>query len=572
METTLSTISNASTRDSTGNSDLADTTKNRNEPLSIPAPTQEHSNQSKALIQNQLSQQIQQMRQMPPNEESEHESSEINVKILENIDLFFSTPNFNFGEHAARSPLTLLFDDLLTDTTLKSESGLQKKSGIKTDITLDLEQGVSPRTRLGPEISPNMESPEDKSPIPKELAKLIGLGNVFDNQVDVSGNRKSALNMSYQEENKMLKHFFKKLLPLLDAHPRSPWPDLALRYCDFDVARSCFISLACIHIYESREGGSEYYKQGIAHINSTMNHLIQSISSADSGLGDDGTTAANIRSFVIIVLVNVHILFAVLEKGKLSLARYLLKVFASLCQRQEFYDSLKDNENKLSLVSVLSWYDTVSAIVSPDCRLPYCSPDWYGTVNDAFLTLEMMGCPGEIFKAMLEVCYLRHEIERGYMDDNERFEAELQRVKSQLINYRDYVKYESSQDYALQLKGAQCWALAVYVSLLRLFKTEERQMAITAAVNEFIDIYGSMPPESPTVTQMVWPVYAIGCECISSAERGALHKYMVKLYETAQMGTLMLLRWIVEQVWERGITQEEVLRIWLEDQVDYLPL
>lgn len=566
METTLSTISNASTRESTAGSGTVGTKKSPVNSLPSSAPTVEHVDQSTALIQTQPAH-LQQM-QMQPHESPERISSEVNLKIFENLDLFFSTPGLSSGEAAVRSPLTLLFDDLLTDTTLKKDSG----PPLEPDAKIDVEQGISPHSRPGPETNPSLESPEDKSPIPKELAKLIGLNTVFDGHVDVTDNRKRALNMSYQEENRMLKHFFKKLLPLLDAHPRSPWPDLALRYCDFDVARSCFISLACIHIYESREGGSEYYKQGIAHIHSTMNHLIQSISSADTGLGEDSTTAANIRSFVIIVLVNVHILFAVLEKGKLSLARYLLKVFASLCHGQEFYDSLKDNENKLSLVSVLSWYDTVSAIVSPDCRLPYCSPDWYGTVNDAFSTLEMMGCPGEIFKAMLEVCYLRHEIKGGYMEDGERFEAELQRVKSQLINYRDYVKYEGAQDYALQLKGAQCWALAVYVSLLRLFKTEERQTAITAAVNEFIDIYGSMPSESPTVTQMVWPVYAIGCECVSSTERAALHRYMVKLYETAQMGTLMLLRWIVEQVWERGITQEEVLSLWLEDQVDYLPL
>lgn len=582
METTISTITNTSQEDNQGITGGAGDKSSQIDTKPSSAPLQQDSNPvlSKALIPALPSQ------TMTQSVIPETNISEFNAKLYENLDLFFNTTTMILGEPPVRSPLTLLFDDLLTETLIKSDSRLRTEawletnsgSGLDNDWKLESESGISPLTRTGagagtePETNPSTESPDDKSPIPKELAQLIGLNSVFDGRVDAFGNRNSEYKMSYQEENRMLKHFFKKLLPLLDAHPRSPWPDLALRYCDFDVARSCFISLACIHIYESREGGNEYYKQGVAHIHRNMNHLIQSISTADTGSSDDGTTAANVRSFVIIVLVNVHILFAVLEKGKLSLARYLLKVFASLCQSQDFYDSLKDNENKLSLISVLSWYDTVSAIVSPDCRLPYCNPDWYGTVNDAFSTLKMMGCPGEIFKAMLEVCYLRHEIEEGFMDDGERFESELQRVKAQLINYRDYVKYEHQSDYALQLKGAQCWALAVYVSLLRLFKTEERQMAITAAVNEFIDIYGSMPSESPTVTQMVWPVYAIGCECISSTEKKALHRFMVKLYVTAQMGTLGLLRWIVEQVWERGITQEEVLKEWLEDRVDYLPL
>lgn len=464
-----------------------------------------------------------------------------NTKIFENLNLFMHAPVTEpvnvVGELTAKSPLTQFFDDLLVENRLSSNQKLV----------------------LG----------EGPSPLSIETAQ----SNIFDGLVEVSRTGKGLLNMSYEEENKMLKHFFKKLLPLLDAHPRSPWPDLALRYCDFDVARSCFISLACIHIYESREGGKEYYKKGIDHIHSTMNHLIDSISTSDAtSQSEDGANSIHIRSFVILVLVNVHILFAVLEKGKSSLARYLLKVFASLCNGQDFYDSLKDNENKLSLVLVLSWYDTVSAIVSPDCRLPFCSPEWYGTMNDDFSTLKMMGCPGEIFKAMLEVCYLRHEIHEGRMDDDERFEAELDRVKLQLMCYREYINYDSDQNYVLQLKGAQCWSLAVYVSALRLFKNEQRQNAISAAVNEFIDIYGSIPSLSPTVTQMVWPVYAIGCECVSNSEREALHGYMVKLYEVAQMGTLYLLRWIVEQVWERGITQEEVLQEWLEDRVDYLPL
>lgn len=481
------------------------------------------------------------------NDNSEDETSnfvDFNTKIFENLDLFLpSSVNFSQlpqeGEAVVRSPLTLLFDDLLTESNIK------------------------------------IESSEDKSPPPKELVQLMALNNVFDGPTERSEDQKSALNMSYQEENKMLKHFFKKLLPLLDAHPRSPWPDLALRYCDFDVARSCFISLACIHIYESREGGNEYYKQGIVHMHRTMNHLIQSISSKDTPNGEEGAegaNSANIRSFVIIVLVNVHILFAVLEKGKLSLSRYLFQVFASLCEGAEFYEYLKENENKWSLVLVLSWYDTVSAIVSPDCRLPYCSPEWYGTLNDDFSTIQMMGCPGEIFKAMLEVCYLRHEVHEGFMEDDSAFENELERVKLQLLRYRDYIKYDSSREYILQLKGAQCWALAVYVTILRIFKNEERQRAISAAVNEFIDIYGSMPSESPTVTQMVWPIYAISCECVTLSERAELHRYMVKLYDTAQMGTLGLLRWIVEQVWEKGLTQEEILLEWLETGVDYLPL
>lgn len=408
-----------------------------------------------------------------------------------------------------------------------------------------------------------------------ELLLLIGKSSVFDSETAPASPAASALSFSHQEENMMLKHFFQRLLPLLDAHPRSPWPQLALRYCDFDVARSCFISLACIHIYESREGGNEFYKRGMAHINQTMSHLIQHISKSAAEPPFLGAVRSQIQSFVTLVLVNVHILFAVLDKGQSSLARYLFRVFGAICLDPAVFASLRQDENKTSLVVVLSWYDTVAAIVSPDCRLPFCKPDWFGTRNDVISTVHMMGCPGEIFRALYEVCTLRHEIHQQRLSDGPEFAAAFQKVKLQLATYRDYVVLgdsTKSEDYVLRLKAAQCWSLAVYILLLRLFRTTQRQQAIQSAVLEFIDTYGSMPSASPVVTQMVWPVYAVGCECRTDFERQSLGRYMGTLYKTAQMGTLASLQWVVEQVWRRGSTQEQVLAMWLADGVDYLPL
>lgn len=482
----------------------------------------------------------------------EHFSS----KLFENLEVYLQSPNPSQLNEAlqpgayqipeeAKSPLSHVFEGILSTQLATSQSATSQ------------------------------ESLDGYANLDNEIIHFIDKANVFDGRVGEHEAGATSLDVPYQQENMMLKHFFKKLLPLLDAHPLSPWPDLALKYCDFDVARSCFISLACIHIYESRKGGNEYYRTGMAHINSTMNYLIQYISrtlDTEVETSNEGHTKKQIRSFVILVLINVHILFAVLEKGKSSLSRYLFKVFGSVCQEQQFYQSLTESQSKRTLVFVLSWYDTVCAIVSPDCRLPYCNPEWYGTCTDDISTMEMMGCPGEIFKAMSQVCYLRHEIHRGFMEDDAVLKVEVEGIKQRLLKYRDYVDFKDGKDYNLRLKGAQCWSLAVYASLLRLFKTPERQKIITAVVHEFIDVYGSMPSESPTVTQMVWPVYAIGCECITQYERSKLHQYMDTLYETAQMGTLDSLRWIVLQVWEQGKTQEEILEQWLDKGVDYLPL
>lgn len=481
---------------------------------------------------------------------------QLSTRLFENLDLILQSPKPNqitelqesesISPADIRSPLSQVFGDILSAQFTPLQS------------------------------STSQDSLDGYGNLDNEIIHFIDKANIADATADRLPKKPASLDMPYQQENMMLKHFFKKLLPLLDAHPLSPWPHLALKYCDFDVARSCFISLACIHIYESRKGGNEFYKTGMAHINNTMTYLIQHISSNldadDEEDKPEGSEAKLIKSFVILVLINVHILFTVLEKGKSSLARYLFKVFGSLCQDTKFYQSLAENQNKRSLLVVLSWYDTVCAIVSPDCRLPYCNPEWYGTYSDNISTLEMMGCPGEIFQAMSQVCYLRHEIHRGLMNDDAVFHTEVEAIKQKLFKYRDYVNFKDGKNYILSLKGAQCWSLAVYVSLLRLFRTPERQTVITSVVHEFIDVYGSMASESPTVTQMVWPVYAIGCECKSEFERSKLVHFMNTLYETAQMGTLDSLRWIVMQVWEQEKPQEEILVHWLGEGKDYLPL
>lgn len=404
----------------------------------------------------------------------------------------------------------------------------------------------------------------DPPPLPRS-------GKTFDGNVDnvMSHAPKLALKLTFQEENKLLRHFFNTLLPLLDAHPHSPWPKLALRHCDFDLARSCFISLACIHIH-SREGGHEYYQQGIAHIHSTMQYLITYISENEAL--EQTREERHSQSFIILVLVNVHILFAVLDKGQSSLSRYFFEVFGSICSDMEFCRSLLNHHSKGALIVALSWYDTVSAVVSPDCRVPFCKPELYGSSFNAISTTQIMGCPWEIFRAMYEVCYLRHQAYKGVLKDDMDFNHKFQSVKEVVFGYRDYIDFSEGPQYILNLKCAQCWSLAVYVTILRIFKTEVRSTLIRASVREFIDVYGSMPSDSPLVTQMVWPLFAMACECTCVQEQEDFRTYMDRLNDNVQMGTLSSLRWIVKEVWSRGISQEAVLQGWLGDGVDYHPL
>ncbi|KAI5949897.1 hypothetical protein KGF54_005375 [Candida jiufengensis] len=400
-----------------------------------------------------------------------------------------------------------------------------------------------------------------------------------ENEVVAAPDSSTLFAMSHQEENMMLKHFFNKLLPLLDGHPKSPWPDLALKYCDFDIARSCFISLACIHMYESRAGGNELYQKGVAHINNTMDHLIHYIRENSGKINDENeesTSKKYISYFVILVLMNVHVLFAVLEKGKSSIAREFFKIFAGICKDQKFYDNIiMTSDKRRSLSIVLSWYDTVSAITSPDCRVPYCLPHWYGTANDTISSIKMMGCPGEIFTAMSEVCVLRNKKYNNELT-NEDATMSYSRIKVSLLNYRDYVlayDQDSTSDYISRLKCALCWSLAVWITMNRTIEPTNYISLNQKLTDEFILTYDQLDPKSSLVTQMVWPLYVIGCECETETEKNYLIKFMDNLYENTKMGTTVSLKEIVLNVWEKNVNQEEYLIEWLGNKgIDYLPL
>lgn len=128
------------------------------------------------------------------------------------------------------------------------------------------------------------------------------------------------------------------------------------------------------------------------------------------------------------------------------------------------------------------------------------------------------------------------------------------------------------QQYSIRLKAAQCWALAVYTTLVKTVEPPQYDATIKSILHEFIDIYGSMKSSLPFVTQMVWPVFAMGCECTSAWEKSKLEFFMDTLYHNAQMGTLFTLKQIVTRVWETGESSEDVIKTYLDEGIDYLPL
>lgn len=383
----------------------------------------------------------------------------------------------------------------------------------------------------------------------------------------------SAIITSYEEENMLLKHFFQKLLPLLDAHPNSPWPDLALKYCDFDIARSCFIALACIHMFESGEAGEDYYNKGVTHINRTMNYLIRFINSINNSKSSNiDQKRMHISSLVILMLIHVHIIFAIIEKGSSTLSRYLLEVFASICDDSEFCQNLMASDKMSVVVICLSWCDTISAVVSHDCRLPMCSPNWYSSTNNVTSTTKIMGCPAEIFQSIHELSKLRYQIKNGKIDTLVLLQS-FRTIKEKVLRYRDYVGYEQTgDDYILRLKGAQCWAIAVLLTLNRTTKYSNYELENQKLVSEFILVHRTMEPKSSTVNQMVWPMHAIGCECKTDDDRKYMMQTFDDLYKNTNMKNAAFMKEISMKVWELNVSQEKVLELILKDGAEYLPV
>lgn len=360
------------------------------------------------------------------------------------------------------------------------------------------------------------------------------------------------LRLSYEEEAVCLKHFFEILLPMLDSNPNSPWPELALKYCDFDVARLCFLALASVHMYELGEYPVEYYQKGISHMNRAMNFLISNIR---LGPAND---PSKLLLFIILLLIHVHLLYLCMETGRSSMTRYFLQVFALVCEDVPFQHELQHDSKKLAMMCYLSCYDTFCALVTPDCRVPFCMPQWYGTISSEMLTFVLMGCPGEIFHCFHKICHLRAAKKAG-----SNIVLEVDAIHNLLINYREYVPEDSQ--FVASLRGAQCWALAGVVALCNLSGRLPNRYIL-----EFIDVYGCLDRTTSMVTQMVWPIHIMSVLSTTQYQRERMMAFLNFQAEFTQMRMYTLMKLVVDQVWATGKNPDDVLVALLPPGSDYL--
>lgn len=463
----------------------------------------------------------------------------------------------------------------------------------KTKILLDEEEQETECTSLFRSFNVSEEFQNIQNLFPsftleEEFSSLIESLNQISETNNVPERMAEGENMSQLsplEENMMMKHFFKKLLPLLDAHPNSPWPQLALKYCDFEIAKSCFIALSCIHLYETK-GAQEFYSTGMVHINNTMEYLINYLKSlTDNGDLDVKDIIHNLKKqslekqrsnfFVILLLIHVYLLFTVLESGRSALLRLFFQLASSIARDSTFGSYLSKIKESSTLVTNFAWFDTISSVVSADCRIPYCDENWYGCKGDLFSTATLIGCPGEIFRCIHSLCCLRRDLkESNGLINSIKILERFEKLKKDLLNYRDYVicsDETTSVEFEYRLKSAQCWSIAVLMNAYRLIEPERKDIILTF-INEFSFVYRSMESSSPYVTQMVWPVFTFASVCTNKNHQKQFKEFIDELYRNAKMGTISTLGAIVQECWISNKSWEEILagQEWLKAGIDFL--
>lgn len=382
------------------------------------------------------------------------------------------------------------------------------------------------------------------------------------------------INLDYKEENMLLKHYFEQVVPIADALSNSPWKKLLLHYCDSNVARSCFIALASVHLHKiGTLTNDTYYDNGLYHISNVTEHLLGHIS-----LGfiiDLHQQVINeTKCAVMLLLGYTYIIFMLIDSGRSTTARRLFAFFSSIIrvkfQIDNGFPNLYDHNLKF-LVVVLSWFDTISAIVSPDSRLPYCDPSWFGATDDRVSTLDMMGCPPEIFEALWSICTIKNQIKNGV--PKEYFEDHATKLTTDIMNYRVYMKERNSHNgYIVKLKCAQCWAIAAYITLLEVLKPQTSSGLIHGLVHEFLDVYKGLNPHIQIVNQIVWPLFVVGYNCITAIEKETWLSLIDTLYRVTHTGVIETMRSLIKESWERNAPIETVLRELRVLHIDFLPV
>lgn len=397
----------------------------------------------------------------------------------------------------------------------------------------DQSSGSSSRANETP--SPHMLNLEDilafdiQSNIPRILANFV-----------------PDIELAYEKENQILRHFFENLVLKVDANEQSPWEKLILRNCNFELARSCFITLASMHLYhEGDQSNQEMY--GVSK------HFLEKIKQEIGRITSDSRFQNDVPSSKrVLVLIHVYILHCILDDGISKDCDFYFATFANICKNARILKDIFQQDQMKALVATLSWYDIVATLMSSECRLLACDPVWFGDKNSDVSTIKIMGCPGELFEVLADLCQLKSSSRSGALDVLS-FVEKLHDLIPRVVRYREYVVIAEGKELSVRLKCTQCWAIAAYLAIRRLIKMAGATLLqdselVTLLVREFLDVFLTLDPKNRAVSQLVFPMYLVGCECNEAFKQEWIDLYD-GLHVAAHSGALRTLRKAVEQSW-----------------------
>ncbi|KAG7839031.1 hypothetical protein KL942_004027 [Ogataea angusta] len=434
-----------------------------------------------------------------------------------------------------------------------------------------------------------MEPPSrQESPLP-ELSQLMdNQGSYLLDQIyrslDLYGSPSNCT-----DDVMIVKHFFTRLLPSVSSSYNPLWPGAAIQYCDKDIVRSCFVSLGALHLagWVSDTGAKrKLLEKGALNINNTLDYLLRfiqdnnihkSLMNSNFQPNDASTNILSSKKSVFFVcfMLYIQVLYGILENGRSGLSRVFFKLFAQLVEHSTFNVAQELGQANKTLCVSMAWWDTVSALVSPDCRTPYCNPRWYNLDKDIE---DQSGCPGQLFVCMSKLCHLRNGIKHNKLLGTEirKLYCEL---RTELSDYRMYVsynlqppkecKYSDKSYYLMRLKIAQCWSLAILTKLLSTVRPHKEHQSIIDHIGwEFADVYSSLDKSLPLVAHMIWPVMQIACEYKDFIT------YLKGIEGVFNSSSFSMVVNLANTVWSSGESLDDILagKTWLAAGIDLLPL
>lgn len=416
------------------------------------------------------------------------------------------------------------------------------------------------------------------------------------NEIDIPWNLDMS-QLQLNEQDFFIYHFIYKVVHLFDNLENSPFPKLVLRYCDIELAKSCFITLSSIHIYGYSNDVSDY-DQSMNQLDVITNELVHLISydenendQIDSASTKDKNSITliltklkslpkDLRSskiITILILIYVQTMFSILESGRSAISEFLFRLGSIICYDVDFRDILLQDKQTKFLVMLIAWFETLSALSLPDVRKSYLRKfEFEGQDHLRLRSEDITGCPDEIFTSLLDILDLRFHI-YTFGSSKDSF-IQKEKIMNSLLRYRDYVPYEKFKDnnalFVERLLGAQCWSIASLMYLHRLLPCENYDSIVHSLLKEFLYVFELLGQDSNIKKQSIWPLLLAGEIATSKEDQLKVTEIFNIFYEQNKMGNVKTLKDLLNTIWNEKTTLNDILAGdgWIKSGIALLPL